>query len=226
MHSDSRKIWLARHGNRYDFVRPDWFATARRPYDPPLSREGIVQAQELANRLRQERIDRIFCSPYLRAVQTAAPVATALGLPLSLEHGLGEWLNPNWMRSQPQLMAVADLQRHYPNIDLTHNSFWQPQYPEPREADAVKRLGLTLRHLLTACPGNLAFIGHAIAARAVMTALAIAPPAALEASPCSLVELVEARSGRWQLTLAGDTAHLSQPGVTVWIPDTASQGLE
>ncbi|MEO0947463.1 MAG: histidine phosphatase family protein [Cyanobacteria bacterium J06641_5] len=225
MHSGPRRIWLARHGNRYDFVRPDWFETARRPYDPPLSREGSVQAQELAHRLCREPIARLFCSPYLRAVQTAAPVAAALGLPLCLEAGWGEWLNPDWMRSRPRLMAVADLYRHYPSIDLTYSSFSQPQYPEPQAADAKQRLGRTLRHLLANYSGNLALIGHAIAAEAVLRALAIAPAAALDSSPCSLVELVEERSGCWQVTLAGDTSHLSQPGVTVWVPDAAKPGV-
>ena len=213
-----RKIWLARHGNRYDFVRPDWFETARRPYDPPLSREGIVQAQELAARLRREPIGRIFCSPYLRAVQTAAPLAAVLGLPLYLEAGWGEWLNPDWMRSRPRLISVAALQRHYPNIDTSYRSFLQPQYPEPQEMDAQQRLGRTLRHLLASYPGNLVSIGHAIAAEAAIKALAIAP-AVLDTSPCSLVELVETRSGQWQLALAGDTSHLSRPGSTVWRSD-------
>ena len=45
-------VWIARHGNRIDFVNPEWFNTAKRPYDPHLSDDGILQAQKLANRLR------------------------------------------------------------------------------------------------------------------------------------------------------------------------------
>lgn len=217
-----RRIWLARHGNRYDFVRPDWFTTAARPYDPPLSREGFVQARELADRLQREPIAHIFCSPYLRAVQTAAPIATALGLPLHLEAGWGEWLNPAWMQASPRLMAIADLQRHYPSIDLdagaTHANVL-PQYPEPTEADAKRRLGRTLGHLLATYSGHLVLIGHAVAAPAALETLAIAPEQKLDTSPCSLVELLEEAPGRWRLALAGDTSHLSRPGATVWIPD-------
>jgi broad specificity phosphatase PhoE len=47
----SQTIWIARHGNRLDFVRPEWFDTALRPYDPPLSKDGFVQAKQLAKRL-------------------------------------------------------------------------------------------------------------------------------------------------------------------------------
>ena len=49
-------IWIARHANRLDFVNPDWFLTAERRYDPPLSDDGIVQAQQLANRLKETNI--------------------------------------------------------------------------------------------------------------------------------------------------------------------------
>ena len=64
-------VWIARHGNRIDFVNPDWFLTAERPYDPHLSEDGHVQAKQLANRLKGEGISHIFASPFLRTVQTA-----------------------------------------------------------------------------------------------------------------------------------------------------------
>lgn len=48
-------VWIARHGNRLDFVNPEWFNTAERPYDPPLSEDGIVQAKQLGQRLVGEK---------------------------------------------------------------------------------------------------------------------------------------------------------------------------
>ncbi len=46
----SQIVWIARHANRLDFVNPDWFITAEQRYDPPLSDDGIVQAQQSARR--------------------------------------------------------------------------------------------------------------------------------------------------------------------------------
>lgn len=60
----SQTVWIARHANRLDFVNPDWFLTAERRYDPPLSEDGIVQAQQLARRLKPENIAHIFASPF------------------------------------------------------------------------------------------------------------------------------------------------------------------
>ncbi|NEO28838.1 MAG: histidine phosphatase family protein, partial [Kamptonema sp. SIO4C4] len=48
----TQTIWIARHGNRFDFVYPEWFNTAPRRYDPPLSEDGVIQAQELGQRLQ------------------------------------------------------------------------------------------------------------------------------------------------------------------------------
>lgn len=71
--------------------------------DAPLSDLGHQQAQRLAAALRAAhqdetaqaqlaarpylplyRVDRLFCSPMKRALQTAAPVAAALGIPLAV----------------------------------------------------------------------------------------------------------------------------------------------
>jgi broad specificity phosphatase PhoE len=46
--------------------------------------------------LKKEKIAHIFASPFLRTVQTANAVAEMLNLPIKLETGLSEWLNPVW----------------------------------------------------------------------------------------------------------------------------------
>ncbi|CCQ68032.1 expressed protein [Crocosphaera watsonii WH 0402] len=60
--SSSPTVWIARHGNRLDFVKPHWFNTAKRRYDPPLSEDGFVQAKQLGKRLQKENIGHIFAS--------------------------------------------------------------------------------------------------------------------------------------------------------------------
>jgi broad specificity phosphatase PhoE len=64
---------------------PDAF-TSERTHDPPLTDLGFEQADTLARHLaaRGARIDRLVASPMLRAIQTARPVAAALGVPLEI----------------------------------------------------------------------------------------------------------------------------------------------
>lgn len=50
------------------------------PGDPPLSSEGRLQAQRLAQLLAAEGIDRIVSSPQRRARQTAEPLTSLVGL--------------------------------------------------------------------------------------------------------------------------------------------------
>jgi glucosyl-3-phosphoglycerate phosphatase len=48
--------------------------------DPPLTALGRRQANAAAAALAAENITRVICSPYTRALESAAPVAHALGL--------------------------------------------------------------------------------------------------------------------------------------------------
>lgn len=50
--------------------------------DPRLTPLGHDQARAAAEALKAERITRIVASPYWRALETAAPIAEALGLPV------------------------------------------------------------------------------------------------------------------------------------------------
>ena len=73
---------LLRHGQSEFNLH--FTATRRDPgiVDPKLTPLGHEQAEQAAAALRHENIRRIVVSPYTRALQTAAPVARALGLPV------------------------------------------------------------------------------------------------------------------------------------------------
>ncbi len=55
-----------------------------------LTSRGIAQAQAAADALSAEPVERIFCSPLLRARRTAEIVAERLGLAVSLEDRLAD----------------------------------------------------------------------------------------------------------------------------------------
>ncbi len=50
--------------------------------DAPLTEEGARQARRLADQLGKGGLERIVASPYARAVQSIAPLAQQLGLPV------------------------------------------------------------------------------------------------------------------------------------------------
>jgi broad specificity phosphatase PhoE len=200
-------LWIARHGNRLDFVNPTWFVTAERPYDPPLSKDGFIQAQELGHRLKSERIAHIFASPFLRTVQTAYEVAKILDMPIKLEAGLSEWLNPDWMAVTPERLPREVLAAEYPAIDLSYTSRLIPQYPESEEMMKA-RMGEAARRLVAEFSEEILLVTHGAFVEQGTAGLVGGNPK-VTAELCCLVKLVR-DSQIWEMELNGDTSHLSR----------------
>ncbi|MEH2348852.1 MAG: histidine phosphatase family protein [Nostoc sp.] len=205
----SQIVWIARHANRLDFVNPDWFLTAERRYDPPLSDDGMVQAQHLARRLKRENIGHIFASPFLRTVQTANAVAEMLKLPIQLETGLSEWLNPVWMSEEPERLSTPALAKLFPRIDTSYTSRIAAKYPETHEK-VRERSGQTARCLATEFfPEDILLVAHgASVLGAAMGLVGEIAKTEVKASLCSLVKVVR-EDPEWLLELKGDTSHLT-----------------
>jgi broad specificity phosphatase PhoE len=203
-------IWIARHANRLDFVNPDWFLTAERRYDPPLSDDGMVQAQQLAKRLKAENITHIFASPFLRTVQTANAVAEVLDLPIKLETGLSEWLNPAWMTEEPERLSILELAELFPRIDTSYTPRIAAKYPETQEK-VRERSGQTARCLsVEFFPEHILLVAHgASVLGGAMGLVGEIAKTEVKASLCSLVKVVR-QGPEWLLELKGDTSHLNQ----------------
>jgi probable phosphoglycerate mutase len=59
--------------------------------NPHLSDEGVQQAQRLPEALKRFPLSRLVSSPQQRSIQTAQPVAAALGLPVDIDDRLAEY---------------------------------------------------------------------------------------------------------------------------------------
>jgi 2,3-bisphosphoglycerate-dependent phosphoglycerate mutase len=79
------ELILVRHGLP---VRID---DAGGPADPELSDEGRAQAVRLAGWLRHDPIDAVYVSPMRRAIETAEPLADALGVDPVVDEELAEF---------------------------------------------------------------------------------------------------------------------------------------
>jgi broad specificity phosphatase PhoE len=81
---------LMRHGQSEFNLH--FSATKRDPGipDPRLTPLGEAQAEAVIDAMREAQISRILASPYTRALQTAAPSARALGLPVHIHPGVRE----------------------------------------------------------------------------------------------------------------------------------------
>ena len=79
------RVFVVRHAHAGD--REAWKGDDRQR---PLSDKGKAQANGLVRLLAQSDVGRILSSPYLRCVQTVAPLATAVGLQVEPEPSLAE----------------------------------------------------------------------------------------------------------------------------------------
>ena len=97
---DTTQLFLVRHGATE--------ANERRPYvlqgrgiDFPLSEAGRRQARAVGRFLSKYSLKAVYCSPLVRAVETAAEIARAYELPVRTVEGIhevdvGDWEGKSW----------------------------------------------------------------------------------------------------------------------------------
>ena len=99
------RLYMVRHGAT-KLSAEDRFAGA---VDVELSDEGRFQAAQLAERLADDSITAVYCSPLTRTVQTATILASPHGLPLIRHDGLREIHHGHW-----EGMRRADVESQFP----------------------------------------------------------------------------------------------------------------
>lgn len=200
-------IWIARHGNRQDFVDSEWSKTAERPYDPGLSPDGVEQARRLADRMQRENISAIFSSPFLRTVETASHIAEALQVPIFLEPGLSEWYNDEWFPSEPKTLSKEALIARFPMVDLRYSSNVRPVYGES-ESDSMRRAAEAAHAVVRRFPRPVLFMGHG----ATIAGLAKGFSPDSEITSCGMCCLFKFRreGANWTMELCADVSHLEE----------------
>ena len=122
---------LLRHGQ--SVFNLHFTATRRDPgiIDPPLTPLGHAQAAEAARALGPERIRRILVSPYTRALQTAAPIAAAVGAQVLVQPLVRERFAFTCDIGTP----CSELALAWPGHDFSHiQEVWWPPAQEPAES--------------------------------------------------------------------------------------------
>jgi broad specificity phosphatase PhoE len=161
-------LYLIRHGaTEANLAQP---ATLQgRRHNPPLARFGVRQAEATRNFLAIRSIDHCYCSPLLRAVQTAAIVAAPHGLvpqPIEAltECDVGRWEGLDWQairRLNPdcyQRFMVNPAEQGYPGGE----SF----------AEVYERVEPALEELLQHHEGeSILVVGHHVVNRTYLAGL-------------------------------------------------------
>ena len=138
---------LLRHGQSEFNLH--FTATRRDPgiVDAPLTELGHAQASAAAERLADAGIRRIIASPYTRALQTAAPLARRLGLPVTVTPAVRERFKFACDIGTPR----TALERAWPAHDFSAiEEVWWPETEE--HADSVIDRARSFRAEMAAQP--------------------------------------------------------------------------
>lgn len=91
--------------------------------NPGLTRLGVRQAKQVAERLGGEAFDEILVSPMVRARQTAAPIADMIGLEPVVVSGLAEITAPDWEGTPVEEVARIFRERRRRPLDEWWDGF-------------------------------------------------------------------------------------------------------
>ncbi len=147
-------IYLIRHGQSTNN------AGMTRLSDPPLTALGQQQADCAAAALRQARLTHLYASPMLRALQTAAAIAGATGVPL---HITPDYCETCGLREATG-MTRAQMQALHPTARIAEaitEAGWWHGAEESMEA-AAERAACTARNLREQHPeeARIAVVTH------------------------------------------------------------------
>lgn len=166
-------LYLIRHGaTEANLARPARLQGRR--HNPPLAPLGVLQANATRNFLAVRSIDQCYCSPMLRAVQTAGIVAAPHGItpqPVEalIECDVGRWEGLDWQTIRTR---EGEAYRRFMADPAAHG------YPGGESfADVAARACAGLADLLDRHDGQtLLVVAHHIVNRIFLAGLLGLPP--------------------------------------------------
>ena len=177
--------------------------------DPSLAEAGRAQAESVALRLSHEPISRLFVSSLRRTHETAAPLASALGLEPEVIPELSEVFLGEFEGGQYRVRAAR-------KDPIIREVFEQQRWDVIPGAESLESLGRRLRaaiERIVAATGAdataVAFVHGAVIGELCRQATESLPFAFVHADNGSISRLVVHPSGRWLLRSFNDTSHLS-----------------
>ena len=167
--------------------------------DLPLTARGRTQAQRLAARLAKRKLDAVYASPLKRAMETAAPVAEALGLTVRCDDRLREveiaTVGP---------VSLTDLAE----IAIAHGGWSHLPGTEPSQS-IRERMSAAVDALVETHPGErIVVVSHAGAINAYVTLLLGLQKDFFFPAGNTSISIVRGRDEKRLIVTLNDTAHL------------------
>lgn len=168
-------IYLSRHGLRLNKVIRGY----RHDPDPPIHHSGIQPL--ITNSTRIPNLDYIFCSPFIRCVQTAHYL-NQHDAPIYIESGMSETLKERWFEHcgynpLTRVREPSSLKMDYYAVDDSYTSAVGQSFPESRR-DSRRRNREFMDWLKQSDYWNhdILLVGHGFSIKDSLNNLGISPP--------------------------------------------------
>jgi len=176
--------------------------------DPPLTELGHRQAEATARWLSDEKFDALYSSPMQRAVETAKPLASALGLDVHPEDGIAEYDRASEVYIPIEEVKKSDdpeMQAHWRALaeDRLDDLIEDAHTFRPRVVDAVTRLigNHPGGRVLAVCHGGVINV-------ALAEIIGLQRSLWFEPAYASIHRVVASRSGIRSIASINETGHL------------------
>jgi probable phosphoglycerate mutase len=212
------EILLVRHGESAPAREDRPFPLVDGQGDPPLAEFGEQQAVLVGNRLAHEDLDGIYVTNLQRTHQTAAPLATRLGIAPVVEPGLREVMLGEW---EGGLFRIRVAERDPIAVEMYTKERWDV-IPGAESTEAfAERIRESIERLAAKhVDRRIAVFTHGgVIGQVVSMATGSRPFAFVDGDNASITQLV-VWGERWLIRRFNDTAHLDE------LFSTRSQPLE
>jgi probable phosphoglycerate mutase len=181
-----------------------------RPADPHLTPRGREQAARLATWLAGEDVEHLVTSPLVRAIETGAPVSTALRLVPEIVPGVAEWdagshdyIPTAELRQRQDERWFAMIEGRWDEDGGVDPVTYRAQIVEAVE-DIVGRFPGAGRRVVVVCHGGAinAYLGHVIG---------VERPLWFEPAYASISRVAASRKGVRSIVSINETGHLRAP---------------
>lgn len=199
-------LLLVRHGASEAYLDGAPFNLVGGHGDPPLSADGVEQAELVGARLAALGVDAIYVSTLRRTAETAAPLARKLGLTPRVEPDLREVFLGEWEGGLFRKMVASG---HPVAQQMAAEQRWDVIPGAESLAALDQRVRAAIERIVAAHKGQrVVAVSHGgIIGHALYLASASRPFAFLGAENASISRLV-ITADRWFVRSFNDTAHL------------------
>lgn len=200
------EILLVRHGESEPAVPGRLFPLVDGHGDPALAPDGEAQAEAVAERLADQRLDAIYVTSLRRTVQTAAPLAARTGIEPRVEAELREVYLGEWEGGlYRQKVAEGD-----PVVaEVAARGRWDIIPGAEPQDDLIVRTTEAMARIAAAHPDQRVAVFSHGGVIGLLVALAIGgEPFALSGCDNGSISHLVLTEDRWVLRRYNDTGHL------------------